>query len=423
MTTALQIGGVAIIALACLQALLALVSHFLRNHQSRQYEAAKLERFRAETGLLLKEAAGGLRRKSDSWSGKRKFRISKKQIENKAGSICSFYLTPHDGGALPSYEPGQFLTFELNIPGQSKPVVRCYSLSDAPGSQDQYRITVKHLRGSEETAKPDGVCSTFFHQMLQVGDVIDVLAPNGQFVLDVQSDRPVVLIAGGVGVTPLLAMLKWLDATASHREVHFVYCARNAEEIAGVEEIREVIARHNNFHLVRFFSSPTKGCKKGRDFDHQGTLSVADLRELAGALNHQYYVCGPPPMMDTIVHQLLDAGVPEGDVHFEAFGPATVRSVAAQEQANIGSSGDVPVKFSRSGKLVAWTDADGSLLDLAEQEGIAVACGCRAGNCGTCATALKAGKVSYFTRPASTPATGSVLLCIARPDGEVELDI
>jgi len=423
MIAVLQIGGVAILVLASLQALSALISQVHRSYRTRQMEALKLERFKAETSLLLKKAGTDLQRNADTWSGKRKFRISERQAENKSGSICSFFLTPHDGGTLPAFKPGQFLTFELRIPSQTAPVVRCYSLSDSPDQTDRYRVTIKHLKGSAENGVPDGVSSSFFHEMLQVGDVVDVLAPNGQFVLDTASDRPIVLIAGGVGLTPLLSMLKWLDKADTHREVHFIYCARDGAEIACATEIEEIIARHANFHWVRLFSSPTDGCREGRDFDCEGTLSIEQLRQLTGPLNHQYYVCGPPPMMDKIVHQLQEAGVPSADIHFEAFGPATVRSIGKTDHPGVGSVEGTSVRFSRTGKSAEWTESDGSLLDFAEAAGISVVCGCRAGNCGTCATALKEGDVSYLTPPASKPAAGTVLLCIARPNGEVELDI
>ncbi len=413
MIQALQISGGMIVALALFQACLGVYSVAATALRQRRLDARRLDHFNTIAKRAIRAAEADRLKSSSTWVGKRKFRIIERRIENKSGDICSFYLRPHDGGELPSFLPGQFLTFELPIADQPAPVVRCYSLSGSSQKLDSYRVTIKRL--------PAGVSSTYFHDSLKEGDVVDVLAPKGGFVLDLQSDRPVVLIGGGVGLTPVLSMLKALDDSGDHREVRFFHAARNGEDIALVDEIREIAARKGNVHYTVLFSSPTDQCVEGRDYDCSGFLTVEILRRYLPSSNYEFYVCGPPPMMAMLTEQLQDWGVPEGDIHFEAFGPASVKTVKRTDKDAVPAA-NVQVEFSRSGKQVSWCDEDGTLLDLAEANGVRIAAGCRAGNCGTCATALKDGNVSYVTAPASSPAQGSVLMCVACPKGNVILD-
>ncbi|WP_321341364.1 2Fe-2S iron-sulfur cluster-binding protein [Breoghania sp.] len=421
MVMALQIGGGAIVLLALLQALVGLAGQVGAAIRNRRMDERRVSAFKAQTDMLIERAQTERARSQLTWSGKRKFRLVSREVENACGDICSFYLEPHDGGALPPYLPGQFLTFELQIPDQPQPVVRCYSLSDTPTEEGHYRVTIKRL--GQHPAKPDappGLSSCYFHDVLKPGDVLDVLAPNGGFHLNVQSDRPVVLIAGGVGVTPVLSMLKWLAATGSHREVWFFYAARCGEDIALRTEIDAIIADNSSFHGVTIFSAPTPECEKAKAFDRKGHLTVDLLKETLGTSNYEFYVCGPPPMMEAVTTALEEWGVPEEDIHFEAFGPASVKQVSHDEAA--AGEGAARVTFSRSGKTLDWTPEAGTLLELADASGIRVNAGCRAGNCGTCATAVKEGKVRYLTKPASKPAEGTALLCISCPEGNLVLD-
>jgi hypothetical protein len=392
--------------------------------RERRLDAKRLQRFNDLTRLTLKRAETDWLKSGLTWAGKRKFRIVEKCIENKCGDICSFYLRPHDGGELPPFLPGQFLTFELPVADQPTPVIRCYSLSDGPGRLDRYRVTIKRLPPppDADASIPGGLSSTYFHTSLKEGDVVDVQAPKGGFVLDLQSDRPVVLIGGGVGLTPVLSMLKALDDSGSPRDVWFFHAARSGEDIVLADEIREIASRKSNVHYKVLFSSPTNQCIKGRDFDIPGFLTVDVLKDYLPSSNYEFYVCGPPPMMASLTEQLQDWGVPEADIHYEAFGPASVKTVHKAHDAGEQAAGSVQVEFTRSGKRLNWQEEDGTLLDLAEKHGVRIASGCRAGNCGTCATALREGDVTYVTKPASSPAQGSVLMCVACPKGDIILD-
>ena len=157
------------------------------------------------------------------WNGYRKFLVSKKVFE--CSDVCSFYLTPHDKKPLSEFLPGQYLTFRLNIPGSANTVIRCYSISDSP-HHDAYRVTIKRIP-PREVGAPPGIVSSFFHEQIQEGEIVDVKAPSGQFFLDLTSQKPVVLIGSGIGVTTVLAMLNTLVAQRSRREIWFFYGVRN----------------------------------------------------------------------------------------------------------------------------------------------------------------------------------------------------
>jgi len=421
----LQLCGALIVGAALLQAgvgLFAEVGHTIR---ARRMDQRRLAAFVAQTNLLIRDAEASRDRAVLTWSGKRKFRVAMRRSENRLNDICSFYLEPHDGGVLPPFLPGQFLTFELNIPDHPVPVVRCYSLSDSPTMRDRYRVSIKRVPPPPKAGPdvPPGLSSGYFHDSLKEGDIVDVKAPMGGFHLDIASERPAVFIAGGVGLTPVLSMFKWLGDTGSNREAWFFYAVRNSNDIALRDEIAAVVSKNNKqFHMVTLYSEPTDQCVEGRDYDCKGFLSIDVLKRYLKTSNYEFYICGPPPMMEATVKNLLGWGVPEADIHFEAFGPASVKKVQKPDPAGGAASAGVKVELTRSHKSLIWTQAAGTLLELAEANGVRINSGCRAGNCGTCVTAVKHGDVKYIVKPASAPAPGSALVCIAHPNGDIALD-
>src|ERR1044071_9897361 len=150
------------------------------------------------------------------WNGYRKFTVAKKALECE--EVCAFYLKPHDGKSLPAFKPGQYLTFQLDIPGRDKPLVRCYSISDGPHRNDYYRVTIKKEKPPADRPElPPGVASSYFCDTVKEGDILNVKAPAGHFCLDLARTNPIVLIAGGVGVTPLLCMAHAIAASGSRR--------------------------------------------------------------------------------------------------------------------------------------------------------------------------------------------------------------
>jgi ferredoxin-NADP reductase len=332
---------------------------------------------------------------------------------------CSFYLVPVDGRPLPPFKPGQFLTFSIPIAGQ-RPAVRCYSLSEEPRN-DRYRITVKRALapdGHPELAP--GICSNELHDRVQVGDVLRVKAPNGQFVVDTAFPGSTVLVGGGVGITPLLCMLKALLAEHSERRIYLFYGVRNAREHAFKSVLEKLVADHPTLRLTTAYSRPEKDCVPGRDYQHQGHIDIDLLRSMLPFGDAQFYVCGPPAMMASLLPALKTWGVPDKYIHFEAFGPASSPALA-----NTGLPGSAPlfhVRWNRSGRTLMWDGADANLLAFAERNNIPIDSGCRSGSCGSCETKIISGTVSYASEPDYPVAHGYCLLCVGRPGSDLALE-
>lgn len=352
-----------------------------------------------------------------SWNGFRKFEVVERLEEG--GGICSFILKPHDKKPLPPYYPGQYLTFSLQTPDSSRPVIRCYSLSDSH-APDHYRVSIKRI-----DAKPDipqshpGKASNHFHKAIRPGSILDVKAPSGQFYLDITKSPPVVLIAGGVGLTPLLSMLNALVAAGSKREVWLFYGVTDGSHHIMKDHLNRLALENENINLRVCYSTPRPEDREGEDYHHAGRVDVALMKQVLPSSNYRYYICGPAGMMRQITEDLKAWGVPEKHVQYEAFGAATVKNVAPQ---TIQPGQTVRIEFTRSGKVLDWDHECESLLDFAENNGIAIDSGCRAGNCGTCLTALKEGDVDYVTEPGEKPEAGSCLACISVPKGDLRID-
>jgi ferredoxin-NADP reductase len=361
-----------------------------------------------------------------SWNGFRKFEVARKVPEG--GGICSFYLRPHDGKPLPAFNPGQYLTFRLDIPGQAKPVMRCYSLSDSP-NPEYYRVSIKAVPPPRD--KPDvppGLSSNFFHNSINEGDILDVKAPGGHFYLDTSKHTPVVLIGGGIGLTPVLSMMNHIARSGSTRETHFFYGVRNRTEHVMKEHLEQMAQEHENITLHICYSDATDSDAVGRDYQHGERVGVDLFKRILPSSNYEYYFCGPPPMMNSLFEGLREWGVPEAHINYEAFGPATVQKKKEADTAGdkapaaTDASSNIEVTFNKAGKTVKWDPSIGSLLDFAEENGVEIDFGCRAGNCGTCITAIKSGDVEYLSEPGEKPESGSCLACVSVPKGPLVLD-
>ena len=367
-----------------------------------------------------------------AWSGWRTFKVARKGVEDAAKQICSFELVPQDGRTLAPFLPGQFLTFRLEIPaltGGTETTIRCYSLSDAP-RPGHYRVSIKRASAPADSQLPPGRASNFFHDQVPVGSLLQVRAPAGHFYID-QSDAPVVLIAGGIGITPSLSMLNWCLTAQPGREIWLFYGVRHRDELVMKSHLESLAATHANFHLRLCLSHPTAEDVAGRDYQHGGRVDVDLLRRQLPLKPYHFYICGPTPMMESLVPALEDWGVPDGHIHFEAFGPASIQrkksvpALATTSLAKTVPASDAPilVNFAKSGKQLAWHPTDGLLLDFAQANGIVTNSGCRAGGCGSCQTTIRAGEVTYRQAPDFDPEPGTCLLCVCMPKTSVTLEL
>ena len=354
-----------------------------------------------------------------AWNGFRKFKIISKVKETD--DITSFYLSPHDGRELPGFLPGQFLTFQIPVPNQAQPVIRCYSLSDSPFHSDRYRVSIKRVPAPRDNpSAPPGLISTHFHDVLNENDIVDVKAPSGHFSMSMTKSSPVVLLAGGVGITPLLSMLNAITEMASQREVWFFLGVRNKKEHVMKEHLEMVARENENVRLNVFYSAPAETDVLSEDYHVKGRVNVENIKVILPSSNFDFYICAPPPMVKDLRKDLADWGVPKKNIHFEAFGPATVKGCKAD--TGKGVSAKIDIQFEKSGKTLTWDSKAASLLDFAEANGVPIDSGCRAGNCGTCLTAIKGGKVELVGEPGSKPEEGSCLACISIPKENLTLD-
>lgn len=253
------------------------------------------------------------------WSGVRSFTVTRKVAESS--EITSFYLSPSDKGAVPGFRPGQYITLKRYVPELGLLQPRQYSLSDAPG-QDYLRISVKREPGNGST--PAGRISNLLHDTVHEGDQLELAPPGGDFFLHEERSTPVVLISGGGGLTPMIAMLNHLVLTQSPRRVAFVHGCRNGAAHAMKRHVNQLAAECDNVSKVVFYEEVGAEDRLGEDYDQQGRVDLGAVREQVLLADADYYLCGPLPFMLAQRDWLLAAGVDAGRIHYEVFGSHTV---------------------------------------------------------------------------------------------------
>ncbi|WP_332311479.1 2Fe-2S iron-sulfur cluster-binding protein [Mesorhizobium comanense] len=344
--------------------------------------------------------------------------------------ITSFLLEPVQAQGWRPYQPGQFLVFRIPVSeetaGAKEYVLRNYSVSGSSSVVGTYRISVKR-EAAPAPGLPVGVSSCFLHDKVEVGDVLSAEGPRGDFVLDMGSDRPVVLVSGGVGLTPMVSMLHALASTPDRRVV-FIHACENGDVHALREEVLALAATRPGITVHFCYRYPTERDGSDRKFHSEGVVSREMLQRLLPLDDYDFYLCGPPPFMQAVYATVRVLGVPKTRIAYEFFGPATVLDIApptvtAPPKVEIAADDKaVVVEFRKSGVKAAW-DGVSSLLEFAEEQGLEPEFSCRAGVCSTCKSRLIDGEVSYFEEPLDELEPGEVLLCCSRPRGSVVLDI
>jgi ferredoxin-NADP reductase/MOSC domain-containing protein YiiM len=365
-----------------------------------------------ETGLA--QPGGVAIAAPPAWAGFRPLTV--KEVVVESASVTSFRLVGE--GALPAYEPGQFLT--LKVAGAGDPVpVRTYSLSGDPDG-GEYRISVKR--------ESHGQVSPFLHEHLRPGDRIDVAAPRGDFVLTTGSD-PVLLISAGIGVTPVLAMLHRLAGEGSTREVWWIHTTHDTASHAFSGEVIDLLGRLASAHSLVYYTAPGQPLAEASGV-RAGRLTADVVAGLGLPADADAYVCGPEAFMDGVTTALVGAGIGAGRIHSERFGsrssvnPGVVGTDAPPPHQPPGPPGAGPaVTFARSGLTTAWSDGFGSVLELAEACDVPTRWSCRTGVCHTCVTAVLSGEAAYEAPPLEPPGEDELLICSARPTVDLVIDL
>ncbi len=340
------------------------------------------------------------------------FRVVK--VVDETPKIRSFYLQREDKGELLPFHAGQYLTIRISDKRSktesgsaiTNPMIRTYTVSSAP-TDPYYRISVK----KEES----GQISKLLHQQIAEGARIEAKSPEGAFWIDTAARRPAILLAGGVGITPMISMA----LHTQYEGVRMRY-TRPMEIFHSVKSTGQ-LAFHSSFRQLEVASGktiayhPIVGKRISKSILLQG-VSTRLKKDPEYIQSSDYYLCGPESFMQAMYDLLIDLGVPDEHIFAEAFGPASLRRNAVKpslekfEEAELAT-----VEFRQSNVSQQWSKGGGTLLELAEFTGLSPAHSCRSGNCGSCAVTLREGKVTYRSLPTAEITNEQVLICCAVP--------
>ena len=338
------------------------------------------------------------------------------RIEAESHNIRSIYLQPADDAGFPIFRAGQHLPLRFKIGGEV--YIRTYSLSSAP-SDDFFRISVKR----------EGLVSSYLHEQVRVGDLLEARAPQGHFTVAPHERRPLVLLAAGVGITPLLSMLREVVyqglRTRHIRPTWFFQSSRTLADQpfrAELDHLLDGDGAGDAVRILRLLSQPEPEAREGEDFDLSGRIDTALLKTILEVEDYDqldFVLCGPGSFTQGLYDSLRELDIRDARIHAETFGPSTLRRKPDPDAVVIdqppAATTSVPVVFQRSAKEARWHPEGGSLLELAESRGLRPEFSCRGGSCGTCRTRLISGQVNYPHPPAEVPDKGEVLICCAIP--------
>lgn len=349
--------------------------------------------------------------------GFRRLRVA--QIDVASADVLSFVLQPTDERRLTAARAGQFVVVRMRPSQDRPPFVRSYSLSGPP-SDEQYRISVK--------VEPDGAAGKYLSGV-RAGDVLDVSEPRGSFIVQ-SGTGPVVLLSAGIGVTPVLAMLHALAASATPREVWWLHGARDRKSHSFVIETKQLLGMLAHGRSRIWYSRPAADDREGMDYDATGHVDAQTLDPLGVPRDADFYICGPANFLGNLRKGLPAWGVPADRVHSEVFAggpsltPGVISTAVLPPHQPAGCPGSGPlVSFARSGITVRWRMVEQNLLELAEACEVPVRWSCRTGICHNCESGLISGDVTYEPDPLDPPALGNVLICCSRPRDDVVIDL
>lgn len=386
---------------------------------------------------LRREASKSKSRETTKPQTNRKFWNGELMVENihrETHDVKTFRFVLPDGEIPFIHRPGQYMTLTLNIYGQT--VKRSYTIASSPSQRGHVELTIKR--------NPEGLVSQFMHDELKVGDKIRIGAPGGRFYFDDLRSKAVVLIAGGVGITPLMSILRYLTDRSWRGTIYFINAVRSQNEMIYAAELANLAKRFENLHVVTHYSQsePPASVTAPSDKWHErsGYINADDLSAFVPGLDGlPVFLCGPDPMMQAVRNALFSLGVPNEQISTEQFvSPTTNASNPDQaidrnslrlSETQFGSPSQrhspktptelqsATIRFELSNQTID-IDTSKTILEAAEQAGVSLPWECRAGICGQCKVRCTSGRVQMDSRDAVTKteeATGFILACQSHP--------
>lgn len=347
------------------------------------------------------------------WTG----RLRLSAVFAETAGVKTFRLALPAGGNIPfGYLPGQFVTIEAEVEG--KPTKRSYTIASSPTQSRYIELTIKR--------EEKGAMSRYLHDHLKVGDEIAISGPGGFFTFTGAEAKDVVLIAGGVGITPMMSILRYLADCDWRGDIFFIYGCRTTDDFIFADELGYLQKRLPNLQVIATMTRSQGSAWAGARGRITRSLIEEAIPDVAGRRVH---LCGPPAMMDVIKAIMRDVGAPPEQIRTEAFGPGEpVRQRATEVAAALARARELPaqatVRFARSGKS-AVLPSDTTILDVADSIGVAIDSACRSGTCGTCKVKLLSGSVTMAVKDAlsaEAERSGVILACQAKSAGDVVID-
>lgn len=342
-------------------------------------------------------------------------------VVQESNDCRSFYLVDPYGQPLPDFRPGQYIMVRPAMAGAYQ-ATRCYSLSSSPDARF-WRITVKLQDPNTELARAhSGGLSSWLHRTIDKGDCLFIGGPSGQFFLSAESTRDIVLLAAGVGITPMASMLRWSLEHTPDRNVTLLYQAKSSECWPLGRAIHQWQSDFASLQAHTFLSRADQEeiellTQELPGEFHAGKFDGITAANLADYPDADYFMCGPDAWMEQMREQLVDCGVAAERIHWESFGSHTSAITTTTEQFDTHT-----VRFTLSEAESEWSDPDQTLWELAKAAHIELPSGCLSGVCGSCRVKLVSGQVQYDRQIGVELASGECLTCVARPITDLVLE-
>ena len=312
------------------------------------------------------------------WEGRKTFKVI--ELKKEADNVTTITFQSNSEGYLPDYEPGQHITVSCCPMSDSEEIVtRAYSLTGPAFVHDRktYSISVRHQKATDEKGEyVEGIMSSYINTHLQIGKDVELTPPGGNFIVPLNAVQPVVIFAGGIGITPFISYLESINPQAPGPEIWLFYANKNSSLHAFKKRIAETNVSLHRLKVINIYTQPLDCDIPGLDYDRAGYVGAGDVEAYLIENNARYYMCGPQPMMDAISRGLQERGVPAFAIFYEIFrSPAKINNDPSLRHKVI---------FAKSGRTEIWTTDKGTLLNFGEKLGIQMPRGCRVGQGESC---------------------------------------